>query len=124
MDISIVLAQILGIIFIVLGLSMFFNKKNTTVAIEEILSSRGLMWIGGFMALVMGTIMIEFNNVWNSGLPLLITILGWLALIKGVFILVFPDFSISFYKKMNRGNLFVWAGVFVFLLGLILLWYK
>ena len=121
MDTSVILAQILGIVFVVMGLSMLCNKKGLAKVIEDMLLNKGLMWLAGFMALAMGAIMIAFNNIWTSGLPLFITILGWLALIKGILILVFPGFSISFYRKMNKGNIFVWAGVIVFILGLVLL---
>jgi hypothetical protein len=119
MDTSVILAQILGIVFVVMGLSMLCNKKGLAKVIEDMLLNKGLMWLAGFMALAMGAIMIAFNNIWTSGLPLFITILGWLALIKGILILVFPGFSISFYRKMNKGNIFVWAGVIVFILGLV-----
>jgi hypothetical protein len=123
MNISFVLAQIFGIMCMVLGLSMLFNKKWTVVAIEEITKNVGVIWLAGLIALVMGTVMVVLNNIWTSGLSLVITILGWLTLLKGAVILLFPDFTVSYYKKMNRGNIFVWGGVILFILGLILfLW--
>jgi hypothetical protein len=121
MNTSIVLAQILGIMFVVLGLSMLFNKKWTTLAVEEIVKNQGLTWIGGLVTLILGAVIVALNNVWTSGLPLFITILGWLTLIKGAFILLLPDSTVSYYRKMNKGNIFVWGGVIVFILGLILL---
>ena len=121
MDISIVLAQILGLCFAILGLSMLFNKKWTALAIEEIIKNQGLTWLAGFITLVIGAVLVVLNNVWTSGLPLFITILGWLTLIKGTIVLVFPNLTISYYKKMNNGNIFVWGGAIVFILGLILI---
>ncbi len=121
MDISIVLAQILGLCFAILGLSMLFNKKWTALAIEEIIKNQGLTWLAGFITLVIGAVLVVLNNVWTSGLPLFITILGWLTLIKGTIVLVFPNLTISYYKKMNNGNIFVWGGVIIFILGLILI---
>ena len=121
MDISIVLAKILGLCFAILGLSMLFNKKWTALAIEEIIKNQGLTWLAGFITLVIGAVLVVLNNVWTSGLPLFITILGWLTLIKGTIVLVFPNLTISYYKKMNNGNIFVWGGAIVFILGLILI---
>jgi len=120
MHTSIVLAQILGIGFVVLGLSMISNKKWTALAIEEIVKNQGLIWLAGFITLILGATIVVLNNVWTFGLPLFITILGWLTLIKGTLILVFPNSTLSYYKKMNKGNIFVWGGVVVFILGLIL----
>jgi hypothetical protein len=120
MDISIVLAQIFGIVFIGLGLSMIFNKKWTAVAVEEMTKNQGVLWLAGLITLTMGAVVVVLNNLWTSGLPLFVTILGWLMLFKGVFIMIFPNSTVSYYKKMNKGNIFVWGGVIVFILGLIL----
>ena len=124
MDTSIVLAQIWGIVFVILGLSMLLNKKWTAVAIEEMTQNQGIIWLAGLITLVMGVVLVTLNNVWTSGLPLIITILGWLTLIKGAFILLFPNFSITYYKKVNKGNIFTWGGLIVLILGLILFFYK
>ena len=122
MDISIILAQIFGVTFAVLGLSMMSNKKWTAVVIEEITKNQGVVWLAGLFTLVMGAVIVVLNNIWTSGLPLLITILGWATLIKGAFILLFPNSTKFYYEKMNKGNVFVWGGIIVLLLGLILLY--
>jgi len=123
MGTTIVLAQIFGIGFIVLGLSMIFNRKWTAMAVEEIVKNQGIIWIAGLITLVMGLVTVELNNVWTSGLPLLVTILSWLILIKGTFILIFPNLSVSYYRKMNKGSIFVWGGVIVLILGLVLIFW-
>jgi drug/metabolite transporter (DMT)-like permease len=123
MDISIVLAQIWGIGCIVFGLSMLLNKKWIAVAVEEITQNQGVMLLAGLVALILGLVLVALNNIWTSGLPLFITILGWLTLIKGAIILLFPTFTVSYYKKMNKGNIFVWGGVVVLILGLVLFFY-
>jgi len=121
MEISIVLAQIMGITFIVLGLSMLFNKQWTAVMVEDLVKNQGLIWIAGLIALMMGAVTVVLNNFWTSGLPLFVTVVGWLALIKGVVILLFPNFTVSWYGKMNKGNIFFWAGLIILILGVILL---
>jgi hypothetical protein len=122
MYISIVLAQIFGIVFFVLGLSMLFNKKWTSVAVEELTKNQGSLWIGGLVALFMGAIIVALNNSWTSGLPLFVTIIGWLALLKGAVILIFPNFTVSYYGKMNKGNVFVWGGFVILIISLFLLY--
>jgi hypothetical protein len=121
MNISIFFAQMLGIMFVVLGLSMAINKKWTAIAIEEMIKNQGIVWLAGLITVILGATIIALNNFWTSGLPLFITILGWLTLIKGATILIFPKFSFSYYQKMNKGNIFVWGGAIVAILGLILL---
>jgi hypothetical protein len=123
MSTSIVIAQVLGIGFTVLGLSMLFNKNWTAAVVDEIIKSKAMQWIGGLIALSMGAVIVVLNNQWTSGLPLYVTILGWLTLAKGAAILIFPNMSISYYKKMNRGNIFMWGGLFVLVLAVVFLYY-
>jgi len=122
MNISIIIAQVLGITFTVLGLSLFTNKKASAALLEEAVKNKTLLWVFGFISLTMGAVMISLNNFWTSGLPLFITILGWLTLLKGVGILVFPNSSDSFYRKVKKENTMVFAGLVVFIIGLILLY--
>ncbi len=124
MYISIVLAQMLGISFALLGLSMLFNQKWTNVVVEEITKNQAVIWFAGLITLLLGSTIVVLNNDWTSGLPLLVTVLGWLILIKGAVIVLFPDFTISYYRKMNKGNIFMWGGLIVFVLSLVLLFYR
>ena len=119
MNTTFVLAQVLGILLIVCGLSMF-SKKNMDIVVDEIFKNKGLLWVGGLLALLMGSVIIVLNNNWTAGMPVVVTIIGWLALIKGIFILIFPDTAIAFYRKILKSNIMLWAGVFVLLLGLLL----
>ncbi len=122
METSIIIAQILGITFTVLGLSLFINKKISTSLLEDATKNASIMWLFGFVSLMMGAVIVVFNNIWNPGLELFITILGWLALLKGIAILVFPNSLSSFYKRYNKSDMLAFAGVIVLILGLILLY--
>jgi hypothetical protein len=123
MDISVVIAQVLGIFFIVAGISMVANSKATMLAIEESVQHKGVLYVWGLLALLTGATIVALNNAWTSGLPLLVTILGWLALIKSAFILWFPGAASSLYRKFNKGGLIVFCGLVAFVLGVILLYW-
>lgn len=116
-----IFAQLFGMVFVVLGLSMAFNKRWTANAVEELFKNQGLMWLAGFMTLLLGAMTITLNNVWTSGLPFWITLLGWLTFLKGAMILLFPQVTHAYYKNMSKGNAFVYGGIFVFLLGAVLM---
>lgn len=122
MNPPIILAQVLGIIFTVSGLSLFINKKVVNSVVEGITQNQGLLWLYGFVVLAMGAVIIGLNNFWTSGLRLLITVIGWLAVLKGVFILILPNSAVSFYRKLNTGSLPLVGGVVAFILGLLLLY--
>jgi len=123
MDLVTVLAHILGIVFVVVGVAMIFNRKGTSAAIENMTQNLGLLWVCGFLALAMGAIFVALNNVWNDGLlSLFITVVGWLAILKGAFLLIFPNSAAKFYKSCNKGWCFVVVGIIVLILGILLLY--
>lgn len=121
MDISIFFAQVLGIVLLVSGISLVANKKMSAEAIEEMLRNKGILWMAGFTGVVIGSVFVVLNNIWSSSLPLLITIIGWLILLKGTFILVFPNAAVALYRKCNKGNMLLWGGLIAIIIGLILL---
>ncbi len=123
MDFSIVIAQVLGIFFVVIGVSVAANGKATAAAVEESAQNKGILFMWGVLALLIGAVIVVFNTTWTSGLALLVAILGWAALIKGTFILLFPGVAASFYKKCGKSELIVVAGIVAFVLGLVLLYW-
>lgn len=123
MDISLVLAQIMGIFFVVVGISMAANSKETATAVEEMAQNKGILWMGGIIALLIGASVVVLNDSWTSGLSLLVTILGWLALIKGVFILFFPRAAGGLYRKCGKSGTMVFWGLVALIIGLILLYW-
>jgi drug/metabolite transporter (DMT)-like permease len=122
MNITIVLAQVLGISFLVMGISMLVNKKTVLAALQEITREPGVLWLWGIIALLIGAVFVALNNVWTGGLPLFVTVMGWLALLKGVFILFFPRTAVAMYRKLEKESWLMAGGLVVLVIGLILLY--
>jgi len=123
MDISVIIAQVLGIFFAVVGIAMVVSSKATGSAIEESVEHKGMLFMWGFLALLIGAVVVALNNLWTTGLPLLVTVLGWLAIVKGAFILLAPGAAASLYRKFSKGGMIVFCGVVAFVLGLVLLYW-
>jgi uncharacterized protein YjeT (DUF2065 family) len=112
--------QLFGLLFFAIGLGMIANPKFFKTALDEIDQSPLALYIGGLASLAIGYFIVAFHDVWRADWSLIITLLGWLAVIKGVMILVFPISTGKFYKKMakNKNCLNVAAWV-VTVLGVI-----
>jgi hypothetical protein len=104
------------------SVSVIINKKNISVAIREITQNQGMLWMWGFIILSMGAVFLVLNHTWTPRLPLVITIFGWLSLIKGLYILFFPKSAVSIYEKCNKDGVLLSGGVIAFILGLVLLY--
>jgi uncharacterized protein YjeT (DUF2065 family) len=60
-----------------------------------LLSSKGNVgaFANGFLTLVMGSLIVSFHNVW-TGLPVILTLLGWAYVVKSTVIFLYPQWNI------------------------------
>ncbi len=122
MDTIIVLARISGIMCLLIGLSVM-NKKYMAAIVGELENSKAMFWFAGFIAALLGAITLAFYSTWSFHWPVLITILGWLALLKGIVIMLFPtSLWHSFYRKFKAGGIIMFSGIIALLFGIILLY--
>lgn len=121
MDTTIVLARISGIIFLLIGLS-FMNKSYMEAIIDEMGNSKALFWFAGLVLAVLGSVMLGVYSTWSYHWPVLITILGWIALLKGMVIMLFPASWYAFYRKFKPSGIIMISGVAALISGIILLY--
>jgi len=77
-------------------------------------------WIVGLINLLLGSFMVAVQEVWSADWRVVVTIIGWSALLKGAILWLFPDFSRTVYRTCNRVGVLTIGGVVAILLGLFL----
>lgn len=72
----------------------------------------------GFLALSFGALIVAFHNVW-SGLPTVLTLIGWSQVAKGVARFVLPGLGVRVYQRVSheRAGEFRFAGAFALVLA-------
>lgn len=124
MDLSIYLAKVIGLYLFIVCFGFLVNKKNLKPIVTEFLKSPPLIFLSGFMALIIGLLLVTSHNVWVMGWPVLITIFGWLSLIKGIIRVVCPQFVVKKVQKWFQNDAFYYITCLIFLIaGLILIYY-
>ena len=75
-------------------------------------------FIDGFLHLPLAAFLVAFHNVW-SGIPALLTVLGWLFLIKSVLRFCLPTQALRMMARVSveRAWEFQVAGVFLLLMA-------
>lgn len=105
MEMSLFFAKFLGPWFIIMGIGILFNLKNYQKLIEDFFNNSALIYLGGLMALIFGLLTVLFHNLWAADWFVIITIFGWLSIIKGVWLIVFPKSAVKitqFYKQKSE----------------------
>lgn len=111
--------QIFSIVYIVVGIGILINPGFYKQLFEDFFENAAVLYLGGVMALVFGCLIIAFHNTWAMDLSVIITIFGWLALIKGILILIRPKIMIALSKSMVKKESFLKIeAIAVFILGL------
>jgi hypothetical protein len=126
MQIAILFARFLGPLFIVIAVGVLLNLKNYQKMMEDFFKNSALVYIGGFMALAFGLILVMFHNVWAFNWTLIITILGWSSLVKGILLIVFPNVMLKTTEMFRKSTavlavhavIILALGVFLTIMGL------
>ena len=115
------LAILAGSAFLVVGLSLFTNPYVST-AMNDLVNNQGLLWVTGLVTFVMGTVMLALYNTWSKSWRVLVTIIGWLAVIKGAVLMLFPQVMTLYVNFLSNTTLtlsgiyaIVFGGLFLFL---------
>ena len=112
--------QVFSLAYIAIGIGILVNPDFYKKTFEDFVESSSAMYFGGIGALVIGYLIVAFHNTWTKDLSVIITIVGWIALIKGVLILVRPSLMIGLTKAIlkNTSSLKIEA-IIVIILGLL-----
>ena len=110
--------QIFSLVYLTVGVGMLINPGFYKKLFTDFCESAAVMYLGGIMALAIGYLILAFHNTWTKDLSVIITVIGWLALVKGVLILVQPKMMIALTKAMLKENLLKIEAIVVILLGL------
>ncbi len=108
-----------GITFLVIGLSHLLQPMAWTEFFTELRAKgRAGVFFEGFLCLWFGAVIVAFHNVW-SGLPAILTIVGWLQVLKGLLRFTVPRLALRIYERVvpERAWAFRVAGVFSIILG-------
>jgi len=118
METSLYLAKLIGPLMLVIAAAMLINQDNMRDMAADFLEHRGLIFLAGILTLLAGLAIVLSHNVWVAGWPVIITILGWLSVIGGVFRVVFPDSVRSIGESMlEKKGIFTVSGIVQAVIG-------
>lgn len=90
MTISIFLARVLGLYCLIACLAIVVRRKNVEQLTESLKNNQALLYMSGLWSLLVGLFVVVSHPILVWDWPVLITILGCLAVMKGALHLFFP----------------------------------
>lgn len=117
------LAKLIGATMVVAAMWMAHRKDAVLALMRRIVDDEAAIAYIGMVRLTLGLAMVIGHDVWSGGaLPVIVTAIGWLTLLRGLFMLFAPHETIRrAYEALGFERRFAaWAGG-VGLFGLYLL---
>lgn len=119
MNLTNYLAEIWGISLVIIPLALLINSKYLRRLFAEV-ENDATMLFWGIVTLIIGISMILAYNVWEQKWQVIITIIGWLALLKGLAILFLPEYIKKWAKKIENAPFLPIALVIAVFIGLVI----
>ena len=121
METSIFLAKILGPYCLIVALGGLLNLKAYQRIIDEFIANAAMVYISGVLALLFGLLILQYNNIWTLDWRVIITIMGWMGIIKGIYLLFSPNSLTQVSKFYQKSPRFLMSHlILVLVLGVIL----
>lgn len=100
---TIFFSRMLGPALLIIGLSVLLNRKTYRKVMKDFSKNSALVYLGGVFALFLGLVIVLFHNVWEASLAVIITIYGWGGIVKGAWLIMFPD-SVAKFTDAYAGK--------------------
>jgi hypothetical protein len=110
---------LIGLYLILISLAMLAHKQATIESMTALMHNPPVLWVVSVIAVAAGLAMVLGHNVWSGGmLSVIVTVTGWLVLIKGTLLLFLSPESASglFLTGLHFERFFhLYVGIALFL---------
>lgn len=123
MDTTTFLAQIWGPAILAVGLGVFASRSYYIKIYRDLEKETLAVLIFGMFGIAAGIAQVTYHNVWGTLPEIVISLLGWGLLLKGLMFAIFPGTVNKAGDFEANSNLIPVAGGFMLLVGAYLTWF-
>lgn len=98
------LALLIGVYLIAASLGFLRLPETVDETLKGLKGDRVLGLLIGVMTLTIGGAVIGLHNRWDGGLAVIVTLIGWAILIKGLLLLAFRDFFLEIVAELRLSH--------------------
>ncbi len=118
-----ILAVSLGLYIVAAGIGLLTERNSYATMIDELRENTALGFLTGAFVLALGAAMVAVHNLWTGPLAIVVSILAWWTLVKGVLLLAIrrpflDSVNVVPFKSVNGVPL----GIAVIVFGAVLLY--
>lgn len=117
------LAEVIGLYMVVMGVGGLAAPHRWRAMMGDLERSPGLVMALGFPAFAIGAALVLIHDIWTDPLAIVVTLIGYVALVKGALLLAVPGplfklgrWSLNFTRAWAIISILL--GILLFLAGL------
>jgi len=92
-------ARTLGPFFAILAVMAMVHASDIRAMVDDFAANRMWPWMLGAFGLLGGLIIVTLHQYWRGAAAIIVSVLGWVLALRGLFILAFPQTAISLAKN-------------------------
>ena len=116
-SITLMLAKIIGLYLIAVGVGAMLTPNRMGEVLEGLRNNAGLTFVTGIVAFAIGAALVLIHNDWQDLIASAVSAIGWIALVKGFFLLALPQPFLTFGSLFQNAFLMRIWGLVVTALG-------
>lgn len=105
-------ARVLGPFFTIVSATVVARSADMPKLLSEFGSSAVWPWVTGAFVLLTGIVVVALHPYWRGAPAVVVSLLGWIMVVRGILLMAFPNFFMSVASK-TIGAESVWRAVFV-----------
>lgn len=118
MDLTMFLAQVLGVYMLVAGVSGLLYPDRMQRAMAEVKKSYIMPYFDGVLALIFGLLIVLTHNIWTGSAATIITLIGWVAIVEGLVMFLLPhDTIMKLAGRLSGKNVATGFSVLAVIIG-------
>lgn len=93
-------ARVLGPFFVIVDVIAVLRTSDIRGVLSEFEANSLWAWVIGGFALLGGLTMVALHQYWRGAAAIIVSVVGWLVVLRGVLLLAFPNAFVSLANAM------------------------
>jgi hypothetical protein len=110
------IAGLIGPTLVAIATALLLNLGSFPAMAEQIARDPALIFLSGILLFVAGLAILRVHNIWSGGWLVLVTVLGWLALLGGLARMFLPMRLASVAAQIGQSRTLIAGSAVVLLL--------
>ena len=124
MELTILLAQVIGLYFIICGIGVWLRRRHFAPVLGAFAHDPLTRIVIATLEIIGGLFLVLTHNIWTSAAASIVSLTGWLLLLEGVFYMLASDRTVeSMIKNFNKRAWYTFGGIGAIIVGLYLVAY-